>query len=191
MDSTHLHPYYHEERLRGHHHGEMIPHSHSTEHRDHIRSVDSLESSSRRSRSAVPERRRRHGSDDSDDDDVSSSTHSRRTRSRDRTTASSSSRSQHAHRRPRSEDPAARKRYEHAIEKAIGAGSAAAFHVRDHPGSWVGGKGLKVVGAASAAALIDYALDRDPKNHKFRHIAVSMFQGAMIETILTGGNHSN
>ena len=89
--------------------------------------------------------------------------------------------------RTRSEDPAAKKRYEHAVEKAIGAGSAAAFHVRGAEGSWVGAKGLKVVGAASAAALIDYALDKDPKNHKARHIALSMIQSSVVDAILRSG----
>jgi len=84
--------------------------------------------------------------------------------------------------------PETRKRREHAVEKAIGAGSAAIFHVRNSPGSWVGGKGLKVIGAASAAALIDYTLDKDSKNHKVRHIAASMLQGGIIEQILQVGD---
>jgi hypothetical protein len=102
-----------------------------------------------------------------------------------------SSRSSHRRNtaRAHSEDPATRKRYEHAIEKAIGAGSAAAFHVRHADGSWVGAKGLKVVGAASAAAFIDYAFDKDPKHHKARHVALSMIQGSMVEAIVHSGEH--
>ncbi|KAB5542748.1 hypothetical protein GE09DRAFT_225400 [Coniochaeta sp. 2T2.1] len=91
------------------------------------------------------------------------------------------------HRRSRSEDPMARNRKEHAFEKAIGAGSAAAFHVRNSSGSWVGAKGLKVVGAASAAALIDYTLDRNPKDHKIWHTGVSLVQARVIEAILQSG----
>jgi len=78
---------------------------------------------------------------------------------------------------------ASKKRYDHAIEKAIGAGSAAAFHVRNTDSS-VGGKALKVVGAASAAALIDFAFDKDPKHHQVRHIILSMVQGGVVGAIL-------
>jgi hypothetical protein len=81
----------------------------------------------------------------------------------------------------------ARKRYGDAIEKAIGAGSAAASYVRRADGSWVGAKVLKVVGAASTAALIDYAFDKDPKHHKARHIASSMIRGSIVEAILRSG----
>jgi len=93
-----------------------------------------------------------------------------------------------AERRHHSEvPPPDRKRQDHAIEKAIGAGSAALYHVRNSPGSWVGGKGLKVIGVASAAALIDYTLDKDSKNHKLQHMAVSMLRSGVTDQILHAG----
>ncbi|KAK5658983.1 hypothetical protein OQA88_1069 [Cercophora sp. LCS_1] len=75
------------------------------------------------------------------------------------------------------------------VERAIGAGSAAAFHVHNGTGSWVGSKGLKVAGAASAAARIDYVPDQNPKERKARHIGLSMFQSGVIEAMLDTGEH--
>jgi hypothetical protein len=210
MDTAYLHPYHPQrgrddhgvlERYPDHHHrhrhGDRPPRSHTSSGSDR-RSQRSDRSDSdtddessdsfapRRSRSVV-----RHSPGQS-----RSAAHSR-SRSRSRTSSRGTHARGNAHlgvpglahgvRRPRSEDPAARKRYEHAIEKAIGAGSAAAFHMRSGEGAWVGVKGLKVVGAASAAALIDYAFDKDPKNHKARHIALSMMQSSVVEAILHGG----
>lgn len=178
MDLTRLHPHYHheqpdderrprlyhDERLPYHYYEGNVPHSRADELKgrkfDRYREVGEVVPDARRSRSAAP-RGRQH-------DDIAARTWAPRNHS----TASSPNR--HRHRRPRSEDPTSRRRYEHAIEKAIGAGSAATFRMRNSPGSWVGGKGLKVVGAASVAALIDYTLDQDPKKHAFRYIALSM-----------------
>lgn len=181
MGMTQLLPYYHprdESPPRNDHH-HMIPHSHAGHSHDHrpgrsrVMDLRDMEPDTRRSRSAVP-RGQQHGHTNTPRQHSTASSHSR-----------------NGHRRPHSEGPKANKRAEHAVEKAIGAGSAAAFHLRNTSGSWVGGKGLKVAGAASVAALIDYTLDQDPKSHVFRHIALSMIQGGVTEAIIRSGGHDS
>jgi len=210
MATTYLHPYHNQHGIRddGRHMGSYpndLTHHHH--HRHHDESLPRSRPTSRHSRSSsrhsrTSSRHSRTSSDNedlsrrhSDDSDVDAPIRRSRSvvrhvpdqpRSRDHSHASSSGR--HNLLRPHSENPATTRRKEHAAEKAIGAASAAAFHVRSAEGSWVGAKGLKVVGAASAAALIDYTLNKDPKHHKARSVAVSMFQGGVIEQILKVGD---
>lgn len=77
-------------------------------------------------------------------------------------------------------------------EKAIATAAATAYRLRNSEGSWVGSKGLKIVGAAVATAAIDGVFDRQPKKHVLRHIAVSMVEGAVMDAFATsslaGGN---
>ena len=74
---------------------------------------------------------------------------------------------------------------EHSIEKAISAAAGAAFHVRHEPGSWVGARGAKVVGAAAAAGIIDKFLNTGSE-HAIEGLAVSAIQKAVNKTILNG-----
>ena len=73
----------------------------------------------------------------------------------------------------------------HLAEKAIGTAATTAFRLRHAEGSWVGSKGLKVVGVAVATAAIDGVFDREPKKHLLRHTAVGMVQGAVMDAFAT------
>src|SRR3569833_3388994 len=77
------------------------------------------------------------------------------------------------------------KAMEHAAEKAISAAAAAVFHLRQNQGSWIGGKGVKVAGAAAAAALIDVFLNPWP-GHTIQGLAVSAFDMAVGDKIVNG-----
>ncbi|KAB5517399.1 hypothetical protein GE09DRAFT_571778 [Coniochaeta sp. 2T2.1] len=205
MEQTYLHPRNHrkqsyDDRLPPHHHNARQSHSNEPPSFEQAEKRDSecdrhwnaerLEPNSRTRRSAAPGARQH-----SDAIALKPASHDHSTESsglshndgRSRGRGMASRRVPHAHRHSRSEDPMAKDRKEHAFENAIGAGSAAAVHVRNSSGSWVGAKGLKVVGAASAAALIDYTLDRNPKDHKIWHTGVSLVQARVIEAILQSG----
>ncbi|RKK80372.1 hypothetical protein BFJ71_g15934 [Fusarium oxysporum] len=79
-----------------------------------------------------------------------------------------------------------RSKSEHAVGKGIGTGAELAFQIRNDRGSWVGKKGAKVVSAAITSAAIDFLLGTDPKKHPLAHIAVSMVQGVVTNSIANG-----
>jgi hypothetical protein len=87
--------------------------------------------------------------------------------------------------------PISRKRSknERAAEKAISAAATAAFRVHNDPGHWVGKKGIRVAGAAVAAATVDALLDTDPHEHPLQHIAVAMVQGFVMDKVTDSGLH--
>ena len=70
-------------------------------------------------------------------------------------------------------------------EKAVGTAAQVAFRLRNAEGSWVGTRGLKVVGATVATTAIDAVFDRHPKEHALRHIAISMVEGAVMDVFAT------
>ncbi|KAK3995218.1 hypothetical protein QBC44DRAFT_366744 [Cladorrhinum sp. PSN332] len=70
-------------------------------------------------------------------------------------------------------------------EKAVGTAATVAFRLRNSEGSWVGKRGLKVVGATVATTAIDAVFDRHPKEHALRHIAISMVEGAVMDVFAT------
>lgn len=70
-------------------------------------------------------------------------------------------------------------------EKAVGTAAQVAFRLRNSEGSWMGSRGLKVVGATVATTAIDAVFDRHPKEHAIRHIAISMVEGAVMDIFAT------
>lgn len=75
---------------------------------------------------------------------------------------------------------------ERAIERAISVAAGTAYRVRHDQGSWVGGKGAKVVGAAAAAAAINGLLDPGPGEHGLQEVVVTMIQKFVVGGIVTG-----
>ena len=75
---------------------------------------------------------------------------------------------------------------EHATENAIGVAAKAVYHVRGEAGSWVGTKGVKVIGAAVASAAIEVLLDPGPGKHVIQDMGKSAVQKAVVHGILDG-----
>jgi hypothetical protein len=57
--------------------------------------------------------------------------------------------------------------------------------MRNDPGSWFGAKGLRVAFSAIAAAIIEVLLDTNPKESPLQHIAVTMMQSYVFDSITT------
>jgi len=79
------------------------------------------------------------------------------------------------------------KAIEKAAEKAISAAAAAVFHLREERGSWMGEKGVKVLGAAAAAALIDGLLNSGSE-HAVHGFVVSCIDKAVGDSIVNGSS---
>jgi hypothetical protein len=81
--------------------------------------------------------------------------------------------------------PRRRTKSDRSLEKVFSTAVTAIIRMRNDPGSWFGAKGLRVAFSAIAAAIIEVLLDTNPKESPLQHIAVTMMQSYVFDSITT------